>query len=33
MPFMAGVTALQYVDQRIRREALDIELGRAAGLG
>jgi hypothetical protein len=33
MPFIAGVTALQYVDQRIRREALDIELGRAAGLG
>lgn len=33
LPFTAGVTALQYVDQRIRREALDIELGRAAGLG
>ncbi len=31
MPFTAGVTALQYVDMRIRREALDIELARAAG--
>ncbi|MFF2013435.1 hypothetical protein ACFVWY_30830 [Streptomyces sp. NPDC058195] len=28
----AGVTVLLYVDQRIRREALDLELGRAAGL-
>jgi hypothetical protein len=33
MPFTAGVTALQYVDQRIRREALDIELARASGVG
>lgn len=32
MPFTAGVTALQYVDQRIRREALDLELARAAGV-
>ncbi|AYY12061.1 hypothetical protein EF847_04395 [Actinobacteria bacterium YIM 96077] len=29
-PFSAGATALLYVDQRIRREALDIELARAA---
>ncbi|ARF72891.1 hypothetical protein B7C62_11885 [Kitasatospora albolonga] len=31
-PFVAGVTALLYVDQRIRREALDLDLARAAGL-
>jgi hypothetical protein len=31
-PFSAGVTALLYVDQRMRREALDIELARAAGV-
>ncbi|MER7584268.1 hypothetical protein [Kitasatospora sp. NPDC097691] len=31
-PFMAAVGVLLYVDQRIRREALDIELARAAGL-
>lgn len=31
-PITAGVTALLYVDQRIRREALDLELARAAGL-
>ncbi|SOB83847.1 glycerophosphoryl diester phosphodiesterase membrane domain-containing protein [Streptomyces sp. 1331.2] len=31
-PFMAAVGVLVYVDQRIRREALDIELARAAGL-
>ncbi|MEU7627246.1 hypothetical protein [Streptomyces hygroscopicus] len=30
-PISAGVTALLYMDQRIRREALDIELARAAG--
>ncbi|AVH97220.1 hypothetical protein C5L38_20885 [Streptomyces sp. WAC00288] len=30
-PFSAGVTVLLYVDQRIRREALDLELIRAAG--
>ncbi|MFF8693343.1 hypothetical protein ACF08W_14180 [Streptomyces sp. NPDC015144] len=29
---LAGVVVLLYVDQRIRREALDLELGRAAGL-
>ncbi|WP_205856733.1 hypothetical protein, partial [Phytoactinopolyspora endophytica] len=29
-PFNAGATALLYVDQRIRREALDIDLARAA---
>ncbi|MGW2282839.1 hypothetical protein [Streptomyces sp. NPDC001770] len=31
-PFVSGVISLLYVDQRIRREALDLELGRAAGL-
>ncbi|MER5974668.1 glycerophosphoryl diester phosphodiesterase membrane domain-containing protein [Streptomyces sp. NPDC002055] len=30
-PISAGVTALLYMDQRIRREALDLELIRAAG--
>ncbi len=30
MPVMAGVIALLYVDQRIRRESLDIELAQAA---
>ncbi|MFJ3965299.1 hypothetical protein [Streptomyces sp. NPDC090036] len=32
LPFKAGVSVLLYVDQRIRREALDLELARAAGL-
>ncbi|MFJ4923886.1 glycerophosphoryl diester phosphodiesterase membrane domain-containing protein [Streptomyces sp. NPDC088725] len=32
LPVSAGVTVLLYVDQRIRREALDIELARAAGI-
>ncbi|MEW2634996.1 hypothetical protein AB0903_25965 [Streptomyces sp. NPDC048389] len=31
-PITAGVTVLLYVDQRIRREALDLELARAADL-
>ncbi|MES4907242.1 MULTISPECIES: glycerophosphoryl diester phosphodiesterase membrane domain-containing protein [unclassified Streptomyces] len=31
LPISAGVTVLLYVDQRIRREALDLELARAAG--
>ena len=31
-PFTAVSTALIYVDRRIRREALDIELARAAGV-
>ncbi|MCQ4084923.1 hypothetical protein NGB36_31240 [Streptomyces sp. RB6PN25] len=31
-PISAGVTALLYMDQRIRREGLDIELARAAGV-
>lgn len=31
-PISAGVTVLLYIDQRIRREALDIELARAAGI-
>lgn len=30
VPFVAGVTALLYVDTRIRREGLDVELARAA---
>ncbi|MGY1456901.1 glycerophosphoryl diester phosphodiesterase membrane domain-containing protein [Streptomyces sp. SS8] len=30
LPISAGVTALLYMDQRIRREALDLELARAA---
>ncbi|MER7759236.1 hypothetical protein [Streptomyces sp. NPDC097619] len=32
LPITAGVTVLLYIDQRIRREALDLELARAAGL-
>nr|WSX51605.1 glycerophosphoryl diester phosphodiesterase membrane domain-containing protein [Streptomyces sp. NBC_00974] len=32
MPMQSGVTVLLYVDQRIRREALDLELARAAGI-
>ena len=32
MPISAGVAVLLYIDQRIRREALDLELARAAGL-
>src|SRR5919106_1528699 len=31
-PFTAAATALLYVDRRIRREGLDIELARAAGV-
>ena len=31
-PFTAVSTALLYVDRRIRREGLDIELARAAGV-
>ncbi|MFE6407497.1 glycerophosphoryl diester phosphodiesterase membrane domain-containing protein [Streptomyces sp. NPDC057837] len=31
-PITAGVAVLLYIDQRIRREALDLELARAAGL-
>ncbi|MFI9273567.1 hypothetical protein ACIGXM_23040 [Kitasatospora sp. NPDC052896] len=31
-PIQAAVNVLLYVDQRIRREALDLELARAAGL-
>ena len=33
LPLSAGITALLYMDQRIRREALDLELARAAGVG
>jgi hypothetical protein len=32
IPVSAAMTVLLYIDQRIRREALDIELARAAGL-
>lgn len=32
MPMQSGVTVLLYIDQRIRREALDLELARAAGV-
>lgn len=32
LPISAGVTALLYLDQRIRREALDLELARSAGI-
>ncbi|WP_173870401.1 hypothetical protein SALCHL_002569 [Streptomyces albus subsp. chlorinus] len=32
LPLTAGITALLYLDQRIRREALDLELARAAGV-
>ncbi|WP_051970265.1 DUF7847 domain-containing protein [Kitasatospora azatica] len=32
VPISAGIHVLLYVDQRIRREALDLELARAAGL-
>jgi hypothetical protein len=32
LPLTAGVTSLLYIDLRIRREALDLELARAAGL-
>ncbi|MGK4581102.1 DUF7847 domain-containing protein [Kitasatospora sp. HPMI-4] len=32
IPVLSAVNVLLYVDQRIRREALDIELARAAGL-
>ncbi|MFF5189085.1 glycerophosphoryl diester phosphodiesterase membrane domain-containing protein [Streptomyces sp. NPDC000345] len=31
-PITAGVVALLYIDQRIRREALDLDLARAAGV-
>ncbi|WP_240979410.1 glycerophosphoryl diester phosphodiesterase membrane domain-containing protein [Streptomyces sp. HNM0574] len=31
-PVTAGITALLYLDQRIRREALDLEIARAAGV-
>ena len=33
LPFTAGIVTLLYVDRRIRREALDIELARAARVG
>ncbi|MFJ6216356.1 glycerophosphoryl diester phosphodiesterase membrane domain-containing protein [Streptomyces sp. NPDC092296] len=32
LPVTSAINVLLYIDQRIRREALDIELGRAAGL-
>jgi hypothetical protein len=33
LPFSAGVVALLYVDQRMRREAFDLELTRAVNAG
>ncbi len=33
IPFSAGIVALLYIDRRIRREGLDIELARAASVG
>lgn len=30
-PFVAGATALLYIDQRMRKEGMDIQLARAAG--
>ncbi len=33
IPFTAGIVTLLYIDRRIRREALDLELARAAGVG
>jgi Na+/serine symporter len=30
-PFIAGVTGLLYVDQRIRKERLDLDLARSVG--
>jgi hypothetical protein len=32
VPFTAGVTVLLYTDQRMRREGMDIELAKQAGL-
>jgi hypothetical protein len=32
-PFVASVTALQYIDRRMRREGLDIQLARSAATG
>ncbi|MFJ6544837.1 hypothetical protein ACIQMP_29855 [Streptomyces sp. NPDC091385] len=32
IPLNAGIAVLLYIDQRIRREALDLELARAAGV-
>ncbi|KIF74690.1 membrane protein [Streptomyces sp. 150FB] len=32
LPINAGVTVLLYIDRRIRREALDLDLARAAGV-
>jgi hypothetical protein len=31
-PFIALVTVLVYIDQRMRKEGMDIELARAAGV-
>ena len=31
-PFTAAVTSLQYIDQRMRKEAYDVELMRQAGI-
>jgi len=32
IPFVALVTVIVYLDQRMRREGMDIELARAAGV-
>ena len=32
MPFYAGSLALLYIDLRMRKEGLDVELARAAGV-
>jgi hypothetical protein len=32
LPVSAGVAVLLYIDRRIRREALDLELARSAGV-
>jgi hypothetical protein len=31
-PFTAAVTSLQYLDQRMRKEAYDVELMQQAGI-
>ncbi len=32
LPFAAAISVLLYIDQRMRREGLDLELARAAGI-
>jgi hypothetical protein len=33
VPFVSAVVSVQYVDQRIRKEAFDVELMARAGIG